>query len=1015
MKRDFNQDDFLFSGSAPFVLAMYNSFAQNPSSVDPSWESLFKQLQSHQMDDAEIREAPSWALNNNHHPRQESSGHEAYSGVNDGINSGAAKKSNGMYGGSNALLKANEVKTNEVKPTEGQTPQAETTQALLRDYLNLSQLILSYRAHGHLLARLDPLELNSGAATHPLLNPHHYQFLNYQQNFDLRYWPEIAKYLGQNNASLAAIIGALQAIYCGTLAYEFNHLSKEEEINWLIAQAEQHYSFQSVQQQQFLRILTETDAFEKFLHVKFQGAKRFSIEGGDSMMVALQIMLEHAAAHTEVDEFIVGMAHRGRLNVLTNFIDQPYLLIFAQFAGKFPYEESTPGAGDVKYHMGGSCDRVVEGKKIHLSLMANPSHLESVNPVLMGKVKAKQDFKNDASKVLGVLIHGDAAFAGQGVVAESLQLSQAPGYDCKGIIHIVINNQVGFTANPSEAHYEPYCTGWAKSIAAPILHVNGDDVEAVARAARIAAEYRHLFSKDIIVDIVCYRRHGHNESDEPNFTQPQMYAKIDQHPTPNAIYSKQLIDKKVISQESYNQYKVDYEQKLIAEYNKLSAYKAPPAPWLKGAWLGVSIEPPAEPVLTGVSSARLRQIGNQLSEVPQGFNANSKIVRQLNARKKALEEGHGFDWGLGEALAFASLLCEKVPIRLSGQDCQRGTFSHRHAVLHDQTQDLTYTPFNNLMPNQANITALNSPLSEFGVMGFEYGYSLVNPHGLVLWEGQFGDFANGAQTIIDQYLSAAESKWYQLSGLVLLLPHAFEGMGPEHSSARLERFLQLCAENNMQVMNCSTPANYFHALRRQIHQSWRKPLIIMTPKSLLRHKLAVSSINEMDEGTHFQPVITLDGLEDAHEHEKMAPKIGTNGHKNGAKVSAKPAHKSIHKLVLCSGKVYYDLWEAREAKGIKNVKLVRLEQFYPWPQKELEALLEQYKDAEIIWCQEEPMNMGAWSFVAPRFNQILQKMAHSQRDISYAGRPAAASPATGQAERHNREQRALIELALQNK
>jgi 2-oxoglutarate dehydrogenase E1 component len=685
------------------------------------------------------------------------------------------------------------------------------------------------------------------------------------------------------------------------------------------------------------------------------------------------------------------MAHRGRLNVLTNFMKKSYSALFSEFQGNPATTEDFQGSGDVKYHMGTSADRDFDGNTVHLSLTANPSHLEVVDPVVLGKVRAKQTQRGDVERneVMGVLLHGDAAFAGQGVVHECFAMSQLKGYTTGGTVHVVINNQIGFTTAPQYSRSGPYCTDVAKMVQAPILHVNGDDAEAVVHVARIATEFRQEFKADVVIDLVCYRRHGHNESDEPAFTQPLMYRKIASHPTTRQIYAQQLINEKVITEDESAQMVSDFQAHLEYNFEAAKSYKVNKSDWLEGKWAGLGVLTEEEEMReerTDVSFDILKEVGTAICKVPEGFNANRKITRQLDAKLAAINSGEGIDWATAEALAFGSLAVEGTAVRLSGQDCGRGTFSQRHSVLVDQETEDRYVPLNHIRAGQAHYEVIDSLLSEEGVLGYEYGYSLSEPNGLTLWEGQFGDFANGAQVIIDQFISSGEAKWMRMSGLVMLLPHGYEGQGPEHSSARWERYLQMSAEDNWQVCNFTTPANFFHALRRQVRRNFRKPLIVMTPKSLFRHKLCVSKLDEMGPGSRFHRVLA--------ETQVLKP------------------DDQIRRVVLCSGKVYYDLFEERAKRGLDDVAIVRVEQLYPWPKETVMKEIGRYTKAEVVWCQEEPANMGPWTFVDRRLEFILEELEHRGRKATFVGRKAAASPATGLHKNHVYEQALLVEQAL---
>ena len=705
-------------------------------------------------------------------------------------------------------------------------------------------------------------------------------------------------------------------------------------------------------------------------------------------MPALETIL-HRGGELGIREFVIGMPHRGRLNVLANFVGKPFAAVFSEFQGNSTNPEHVHGSGDVKYHLGTSGDREVGGQTVHLSLAANPSHLEAVDPVVLGKVRAKQLQRGDSerSQVASILMHGDAAFAGQGLVAESLELSDLIGFCTGGTIHIIVNNQIGFTTAPSAARSSPYPSDVAKGVQAPIFHVNGDDPEAVVEVARAAAEFRQEFKKDVVVDLFCYRRHGHNETDEPAFTQPLMYRTIARHPTTRQIYAKRLVEAGVLREGEADAMATRFIAELETQFEAAKSYRPNRADWLEGAWAGLEQAPDDDRRGdTGVAGETLRQIGRGLVTVPEGFRLNPKIARQLEAKRAAIEAGEGIDWATAEALAIGSLCAEGTHVRMSGQDSGRGTFSQRHAVLVDQETEERYVPIDHVSPGQAPFEIIDSPLSEAAVVGFEYGYSLADPSSLVLWEAQFGDFANGAQVIIDQFLSSGEAKWLRMSGLVMLLPHGYEGQGPEHSSARIERYLQLCAEDNIQVCNLTSAANYFHALRRQIRRNFRKPLVIFTPKSLLRAKEVMSRLDEMETGTSFHRVIG--------ESEAIA------------------ADDAVRRVVLCTGKIYFDLAKARAKDGDNRVALVRIEQLYPFPFNALAKVLQRYRNAEIVWCQEEPQNMGAWNFVDRRIEQVLGGLDVAAKRPRFAGRAEAASPATGLFKRHVEEQAHLVAEAL---
>jgi 2-oxoglutarate dehydrogenase E1 component len=851
-----------------------------------------------------------------------------------------------------------------------------------RDSVRALMLIRAYRVRGHLLANLDPLGLTK-PDYYPELDPRTYGFD--VQDYDRPIFMD--GQLGFHTATLGQILEVLKRTYCGSIGVEFMHMQEDAQRLWVQERIENFHRerlFSVERQQQILATLTQAEAFERFLHVKYQGAKRFGVDGGEAMLVGLETMLI-AAARLGAEEVILGMAHRGRLNVICNIVGKPFATIIHEFEGK---SKRTLGSGDVKYHLGTSNDREINGKQVHVSLTANPSHLEAVDPVLMGKVRAKQHLRDDQdySKVLGIAIHGDAAFAGQGLVSEVFMMADLEGYRIGGTVHFVINNQIGFTTSPQYSRSSPYCTSAAKIIQAPIFHVNGDDPEAVAFASELAIEFRYRFKIDAVVDMVCYRRYGHNESDEPAFTQPMMYRTIAQHPSTRKLYAAQLATAQRVSADKSAALLAEVEAGLQTQYETADSYIPRKADWLERFWAGMRPTESLEVIeQTGVDAAQLQLVGQGLTTVPMGFNLNSKIARQIQAKKQMLETGGGVDWATAEALAFGTLVANGVRVRLSGQDSGRGTFSQRHSVWIDTETEARYIPLNHIREGQAAFEVVDSPLAEASVLGFECGYSLADPHTLVMWEAQFGDFANGAQVIIDQFISAGETKWLRMSGLVMLLPHGYEGQGPEHSSARLERYLQLCAEDNMQVVNCTTPANYFHVLRRQMCRDFRKPLVVMTPKSLLRHKMAVSQVRDMGPGTTFQRVIPMTTV-----------------------ATGKP----VRRVVLCSGKVYYDLWQKLQDDNIRDVELVRVEQLYPFPGRELEAVLMQYPSADIVWCQEEPENMGAWWYIRPQIEKVLHAINHSRTQPQYAGRQAAASPATGNAQKHADEQMALVQTAL---
>ena len=855
------------------------------------------------------------------------------------------------------------------------------------DSIRALMLIRAYRVRGHLEANLDPLGLKP-IEPHPELDPRSYGFT--EEDMDRPIF--IDNVLGLETASLRKIVEVVRATYCGSIGVEFMHIQDPAQKAWIqerIESIRNQPDFTVNGKRAILERLTAAECFEQFLNKKYTGTKRFGLDGGESMIPALEQILKRGG-QLGLKEVVIGMPHRGRLNVLANFMGKPFQAIFSEFEGGAAHPEDVGGSGDVKYHLGTSSDREFDGNNIHLSLTANPSHLEAVNPVVVGKVRAKQEqgkYK-DRSEVMALLMHGDAAFAGQGLVPETLDLSELKGYRIGGTIHFIVNNQIGFTTNPINSRSGPYCSDVAKIIQAPIFHVNGDDPEAVTHVARIATEFRQTFHKDVVIDMFCYRRFGHNEGDEPAFTQPLMYQAIGKHRTVRQIYGQKLIDENTCTEGEVQGLKSELDDRLEQEFQSAKSYKPNKADWLEGAWSGLDVARGFDPRRgnTAVAAETLKEVGLALTRVPADFNLNRKIQRQLDAKRKMIETGKDIDWATAEALAFGTLLVEGHPVRLSGQDSNRGTFSQRHAALIDQKTEQTYKPLAHIRDEQARLEIVDSPLSELAVLGFEYGYSLAEPRALVAWEAQFGDFSNGAQIIIDQFIASGESKWLRLSGVVMLLPHGYEGQGPEHSSARIERYLQLCAEDNLQVVNCTTPANYFHVLRRQLHREFRKPLIVFTPKSLLRHKRCVSDLDAFGPDSCFHRVLYCD------------------------KVPSAP--KDAKQVVLCSGKVYYDLLEEREKRGITDIHFLRLEQLYPFPVDALAQELEPYKHCDLVWCQEEPRNMGPWSFVSTFIEEVAEDIGFEKPRPRYAGRPSAASPATGSHKRHVEEQAALLDDAL---
>jgi 2-oxoglutarate dehydrogenase E1 component len=856
-----------------------------------------------------------------------------------------------------------------------------------RDSIAAMMLIRTYRVRGHLAADLDPL----GLARRELpedLTPEYHGFTGAAQGRPV--W--LGGALGLQKGTVSEIVEILRRNYCGKVGLEYMHINDLEERRFLQERMEGKdaaISFTPEGKKSILTKVVQAEQWEKFLARKYVGTKRFGLDGGEAMVPALEAVIKYGGQYG-VESMVFGMAHRGRLNVLANVMGKPYRAIFSEFAGGAANPEDVGGSGDVKYHLGTSSDREFDGINVHLSLVPNPSHLEAVDPVVLGKTRAQQVAKGDSQgdTVLPVLLHGDAAFAGQGIVAECLGFSGIPGYSTGGCLHFIINNQVGFTTSPQFGRSSPYPSDVAKAIQAPILHVNGDDPEAVTFCCKLAIEYRQRFNRDIVIDMWCYRRFGHNEGDEPSFTQPLMYREIRQHPPVSALYAARLEPEGVIEPGWVDGEVAAFTALLEQEFEAAGSYLPNKADWFEGAWSGLGRPKAAiterRNVATGCSEETLRDIGRILTTVPDDLNPHKTLERIIDAKRQMFGSGEGFDWATAEALAFGTLLRENHPVRLSGQDSGRGTFSQRHAVWVDQGDGRKYIPLTQVGP--ARFEVRDSPLSEFGVLGFEYGWSLADPQTLVLWEAQFGDFANGAQVTIDQFIAAGEAKWLRASGLVLLLPHGYEGQGPEHSSARPERFLQLCAEDNMQVANCTTPANYFHLLRRQMHRDFRKPLVVMTPKSLLRNKSAVSSLADFAGESHFMRI-----LSDPNP----------------------PRDTEVKRLVLCTGKLAYELIEARDKAADRGTSIVRVEQLYPFPGEALLARLKRMTNLEeVVWAQEEPQNQGYWTHVEPRIERRLNEAGLKPKRPVYAGRAPAASPATGLARRHAAEQAALIADAL---
>ncbi len=950
MSRETFENSYLFGANSTFIEELYARYLKNPASVDASWQAFFAQLG----DPAPAK--PSWE-----------------------------KDATRVIGQADA-----EAVKPAAKDGKGGKPviDEKALHAAALDTRRVFQLIHAYRVRGHLESTLDPLGLEK-RTPYADLQPESYGFTaaDYGRSIYL------GGAMGFETATLGEIVDTLRAIYSGTMGFEFMHIQDADQRNWLQSRIEAmrgHPQMSAEEKKTLLRSLLEVDGFEEFVQLKYTGMKRFSVQGGDAMVPGLEAIIE-TASNLGVEEIVIGMPHRGRMNVLTNIMGKPYSELLSIFNGNLDFPESVNSSGDVKYHLGASHDRVMSnGKNLHLSLTANPSHLEAVNPVVCGKVRAKQDQHGDdeRTKVMALTLHGDAAFAGQGLVAETLAFADLRGYRTGGTVHVIVNNQIGFTTAPAYSRFTPYPSDVAKGIQAPIFHVNGDDPEAVVAVCRLATEFRQQFKRDVVVDIMCYRKYGHNEGDEPMFTQPIMYKTISAKTPPARLYAQKLVSEGVLSEADVGRMVEELNQHFQREYDAGKDFKPNKANWLEGKWSGFAQSKTLlgqEPE-TGVDVKTLKTLGAAITTFPASFNVNRKVERIKKTQGEAIEAGQGLDWSAGEALAFASLLNEGHPVRITGQDSGRGTFSHRHSVLVDQESEERYLPLNNLNDKQSRYEVHDSNLSEFAVLGFEYGYSLAEPNALSLWEAQFGDFANGAQVIIDQFITSGEIKWLRMSGLVMLLPHGYEGQGPEHSSARLERFLQMCGEDNMRVVNCTTPANFFHALRRQLAGKFRKPLIVMTPKSLLRHKLATSALADMGAGTRFLRVIP--------EIDKIA------------------ADAKVSRVIFTSGKVYYDLLEARRERKIDDVAICRVEQYYPFPAADIEAEIKRYPNAEVVWAQEEPENMGAWRFIGPRIGDVLDQIGKRDMRIRYVGRKEAASPAAGYMKLHTREQAQLIEDAF---
>ncbi|MDO6484758.1 2-oxoglutarate dehydrogenase E1 component [Shimia thalassica] len=972
----FHASSFMQGHNAEYLEQMYARYANDPNAVDEAWQDFFRQLGDAELDVKAEAKGPSWQRAD--WPQQPNDD------LTGALTGEWAQPVEAKAAGDKIKAKATE---KGVEITDAQVRQA------VLDSIRALMIIRAYRIRGHLVADLDPLGMRD-QTPHPELDPKSYGFTDADMDRPIF----IDKVLGLDIATMRQIVDIVKRTYCGTFALQYMHISNPDEASWLKERIEglgKEIQFTREGRKAILNKMVEAEGFEKFLHVKYMGTKRFGLDGGESLIPAMEQIIKRGGA-LGVRDIVIGMPHRGRLSVLANVMQKPYRAIFNEFQGGSFKPEDVDGSGDVKYHLGASSDREFDNNNVHLSLTANPSHLEAVNPVVLGKVRAKQDqFKDDERiSVLPILLHGDAAFAGQGVVAECFALSGLRGHKTGGTMHIVVNNQIGFTTAPHFSRSSPYPTDNALVVESPIFHVNGDDPEAVVHAAKVATEFRQKFHKDVVLDIFCYRRFGHNEGDEPMFTNPVMYKKIKGHKTTLSLYTERLVKDGLIPEGEIEDMKAAFQAKLNDEFEAGKEYKPNKADWLDGRWSGLDREDgDYQRGKTSIHEDTLKDVGTALSTVPEGFPLHKTVGRLLTSKAKMVETGEGFDWATAEALAFGSLLTEGYNVRLSGQDATRGTFSQRHSGIVNQDTEERYYPLNNIRSGQANYEVIDSALSEYAVLGFEYGYSLAEPNALTLWEAQFGDFANGAQIMFDQFISSGESKWLRMSGLVVLLPHGFEGQGPEHSSARLERFLQMCGGDNWIVANCTTPANYFHILRRQIHRSFRKPLILMTPKSLLRHKLCISEAEDFTNGSSFHRVL-WDDAEKGHSDTKLKK------------------DSEIKRVVMCSGKVYYDLLEERDARGIDDVYLLRIEQYYPFPAHSLIKELDRFKGAEMVWCQEEPKNQGAWSFIEPNIEWALTRIKAKHTRPVYAGRPASASPATGLASQHKAQQEALVNAAL---
>ena len=969
----FETTSFLSGSNTSYIDELYEKFANDPNSIQESWREFFLGLSENKELIKKDTAKASWTPEKIKNSQNGNLDH--YEALLPKIN----------------VLEIQEKITKEIPKIKNESFNVETA---TKDSVRAIMMIRAYRIRGHLIADLDPLRLTLNTE-HPELNPETYGFGKNDRDRKIF----LDDVLGVKYATINEILEILLKTYCSKVGVEYMHMTDPEEKSWIQSRIEgkdKEISFSVEGKKAMLNRVLEAEGFEKYLHAKFVGTKRFGLDGCESLVPAMEQIIKVGGSLGAV-EVKIGMPHRGRLNILTNVIQKPLKKIFKEFGGE-PGLAQGGVSGDVKYHLGASADREFDGNKVHVSLTANPSHLEAVNPVVLGQTRAKQFYHKDINreKVIPILLHGDAAFAGQGIVAECFAMSGVPGHNIGGTIHIIVNNQIGFTTTPTFARSSPYPSEVAKMVQAPILHVNGDDVEAVVYAVKIATEYRQKFKRDVVVDIFCYRRFGHNEGDEPSFTQPIMYKKIKSHPSILDVYSAQLIKEGLFTKEEVEKQKLSYKKRLDEEFESSKKYIPNEQDWFTGTWSKFTTEYGSDRRgVTGVDLRIIKNLGKKLCDIPDKFDAHPTIRRIFEAKKKMFETGKGFDWSTAESLAFGTLLEEGYPVRLVGQDSVRGTFSQRHAGLTDQTTGEKYFPLNNLSKKQAKAEIVDSLLSEMGVLGFEYGYSLVEPDTLVMWEAQFGDFANGAQIIFDQFISSGEKKWTRASGLVMLLPHGYEGQGPEHSSARIERYLQACAQENLQVVNCTTPANYFHALRRQIHRKFRKPLIVFTPKSLLRHKKCVSELEDFSKNNSFHRVL----CDHAEYPEYKLIKLADD--------------KNIKRVVLCSGKVYFDLLEKREEIKDNTVQLIRVEQLYPFPVKALAKHIKRFTNAvEYVWCQEEPQNMGCRNSVERYINWTLDFINAKSKKVKYIGRAPSASTATGYLKKHVAQQEEIVTKAL---